>query len=627
MKIKINFLIALIVILNAVFYCYADEINLEKIVVTPSRMEESGEYSGPVQVLNGRDLEKKGVLNVRDALKETGNLDMVQTGSKGGAVSIFMRGANSNHVLFFLDGVKFYDPMATNAAPDIAHLTLDNLERIEIVEGAKSSLYGSDAIGGVINMISRKGKGRLSISIANEGGSFYTHKHTIATQGEIGDFGFSSSTSYFRTKGISSAKAKNNNPEKDGYDNLSSANRFDYRFSDKLAVGTVLRYTQANLEYDDSTWTGQKIDDPNKKQFFRQGMGMVFAEYDLSDWNRQRLQASWMRNFRRHTDENDVAGIDDQERQWYDGTNYQINWLDTLKLADFDTLVLGFDWNREKGDSYALLPGWETDGPKRRTHTRGYYLENKFNFKERVFLNSGFRVDDHSTFGSHDTFSQELIWKPFSSTKLWGSYGQGFKSPSLYQLYDPSNGNIDLQPEKSSSYEGGIEQEFYKDKFRGGFIYFHNHFKNLIDWRSTGMFTGQYLNVSKARTFGMKTYFTLKPTDSLTLTAGYTWLDTENKEDHSELLRRAKNKASLSADYKLGRALINLAFVYTGHRPDTSGQLLKSYMLLNSSFSYELNKNLDWFVRFENMLNDKYEEVAGYGTPGFSAYSGIEFSF
>lgn len=626
-------LVITVILINLMFFlkAQAQDIELERIVVTPYRIEEeTAEATGSVQVLRSNELNGENIITVKDVLKETGILDIVQTGSFGGAVSIFMRGANSNHTLFMLDGVKFYDPMATNGAPNIAHLTLDNLERIEVVEGVKSVLYGSDAIGGVINMVTKKGVGKPSMSITNEGGSFYTHKHAFATEGEINNFGFSSSTSYLRTKGISSASAKDNNPEKDGYDNFSTVNRFDYKLSDYLALGTILRHTQARLEYDDSSGVGG--DDPNKQQFFRQSIGSVFTDYSPVSWDKQKLQVSWMRNFRRHRDDDNISGVNDKERQWYDGTNYQISWQNIIKIADLETLICGFDWNREIGDSYYFSDGawgpYESDGPKRRTHTRGYYLQNKLKLAEdKLFLNSGLRLDDHSTFGSHTTFSQELILKPFVGTRLWGSYGMGFKSPTLYQLYDPSNGNINLKPEESSSYEIGAEQEIFKDKILTGLIYFNTHFKKLIDWKSTGLWTGQYFNVSKARVFGWEPYFTIKPFDNLALTARYTWLDTENKEDHTELLRRAKNKFSLSVNYKQEKVFFNLSLSYVGHRPDSSGNLLKSYILLNSSLSYDINKNLNCFMRIENMLNDKYEEVKGYGTPGFSVYSGIKLSF
>jgi vitamin B12 transporter len=612
-----NVLLVIIFLAGLLNLAYAEDVDLERIVVTPSRMEEeSHKYGG-------------SIISIKDALKEIGTLDIVQTGGFGQQTSIFMRGANSNHTLFMLDGVKFYDPMSPNGAPDIAHLTLDNLERIEVVEGTKSSLYGSDAIGGVINMITKKGRGKPSLSIINEAGSFYTHKHTIATQGELGLFGFSSSTSYFRTKGISAAQAKDNNPEKDRYDNLTTVNRFDYKISDSLALGTILRYTQARSEYDDSGGIGG--DDPNKQQFFRQSIGAVFADYSLTDWNKQKLQVSWMHNFRRHRDDDNESGTTDIERAWYDGTNYQINWQNVMELADFETVICGFDWNREKGDSYYISDGvwgpYESDGPKRRTYTRGYYLENKLKIKDRIFLNSGFRIDDHSVFGSYNTYSHELIMKPIAGTKFWGSYGTGFKSPTLYQLYDPSNGNIELNPEESSSYEAGFEQKLFSEKISAGFLYFNNHFKNLIDWRSTGLWTGQYFNVSKARTYGTEIYLTLKPIDELKLNIKYLWLDTENKEDHSELLRRAKNKVSISADYSWQKIIFNLSVSYVGHRPDVSGTLLKSYVLMNSALSYDINKNTNWFMRMENMLDDNYEEVSGYGTPGFSVYSGIKLSF
>jgi vitamin B12 transporter len=216
-----------------------------------------------------------------------------------------------------------------------------------------------------------------------------------------------------------------------------------------------------------------------------------------------------------------------------------------------------------------------------------------------------------------------------TKTKLKASYGTGFKAPSLYQLYAPATafgpiGNTNLKPEESKSYEAGFEQEI-TDDLKMEITYFHSQLKNLIDF----VWGQGYVNIGKARIKGIESNINYKLLKNLTLTLGYTWMDTENKENHTELARRPLNKLVFKLKNEIDRLSIFFDISYVGHRySDTSGtQLLKPYILSNLALNYKLRDNLEIFSRLENILDEKYEEVKGYQTPKFSAYAGLKISF
>ncbi|MEW6101823.1 MAG: TonB-dependent receptor [Candidatus Omnitrophota bacterium] len=622
---------------------YAEEqgvVELEQLVVTPARIEtNAGSVASSVTSFTEKKLEKRGLYTLMTALKQDYSLDMVQTGGYGGTASLFIRGANSGQTRVMIDGIRVYDPISADGSFDPAYLTLDNVERIEIVRGAQSSLYGSDAIGGVINIITKKGAGKPKLSIFEEFGTYYTRREGLGLNGEKDKLQFAISSSHFRTRGFSRASEERGNKERDPYENNAYSLRTGYDISDKLALGLIGRYTYARYSYDDSGGVGG--DDDNREGWTKQAISSVILNHKIWDEFEQKIQLSWMGNFRRDFDESDSVDVNEYLRDWFYGQTQQADWQGTIKASEFDSIIGGFNYLREKGESYffSVDPVFGTSEsifPKTYASTKGYFLENRLNIDEKFTSSISYRIEDHSRFNTNETYKIDALYAlPKTNTKIEAAFGTGFKTPTLYQLYAPADaffggGNVNLQPEESETFEAGFEQPLLDNKINYGFTYFHNNFKNLIDavFNPDTFLTDKYQNVSKARSFGFENRIEIKPRNNFKICANYTWLDTENKETHDELLRRPKNKLNFNFDYSpFNKLNLNLNVSYVGHRQDVGNLLLKRYTKVDFSAYYDINANTRIYSRIENLLDEKYEEVTGYGTAGFSIFSGIKLAF
>jgi len=617
---KKGILIVLGIFLNWLPFVFAQEIELEKIVVTPYRTEilsETGSTS--VEKINVDEIQAKGISLLKEAISESSAVMSASTGGLGGVTSIFLRGHNSYHTRFMLDGIKIYDPILTSAYYNFAHFKLAGIENIEISKGPQSSLYGSDAIGGVINLISKRGEGKPKFIFQQKMGSFNTYEESLELSASKDNFGYALGVIRTDSGGFSQAKEKNNNHERDPYHNLNAYLNLNYKLSDKTELELLSRYIYAKYEYDG--W-GPVDDDDNYAYDYEGILGFILKQ-NITDILDYKLTLSSTNIYRKGWE-------DSSTDYWYLGKTYQVDNQFRFCPFDFYKIIFGFDYLKELGDSFRVDSGWISDFPKETAHNKGYFLENIFNPYKNFLFSFSYRIDDHSSFKDKQTYrlsSSYLLKK--TKTKLKASYGTGFKAPSLYQLYAPATawgpiGNTNLKPEESESYEAGFEQEI-TDNLKMEITYFHSQLKNLIDFVS-----GQgYVNIGKARIKGIESKIDYQLMKNLTLTLGYTGMDTENKENHAELARRPLNKLVFKLKNEIDRLTIFFDISYVGHRySDNSGtQLLKPYILSNLALNYKLKDNLEVFSRFENIFDEKYEEVKGYQTPKFSGYAGFKISF
>ena len=612
----------------------ADEVALDKIVITPGRISENIKgTTSEITVFSIKDIQDSKLIYLKDLIKQTVGLDIVQQGSSGGPVSLFLRGTNSGQTQIMIDNIRVYDPIATNAAFNLAHLSLDNIERIEIVRGAQSVLYGSDAMGGVINIITKKGRGKPSFSFLTGGGSYSSHKELLESSGKLKNLAYAISVSHYYNRGISQFKGTT---EKDSYENIAASLRLDYDIDQDNTCGIIARFTDEQHDYDNSV--GLK-DDPDLQGEEEQLVLSNYIENKITDVWKQRIQYSFVRNYRQDSNDKDPSFPNDYLRDWYIGENQQVDWQNTLSICQSATLVFGFDWQREKGNYYYyteyLGGSAETHFPKVISRTRGYYLNNMLNVKDRFRLNSGIRLDDHSYAGKKRTYKIDVSYLFDWGTKFKGGWATAFKAPTLYQLHalpDPwfGGGNPNLQPEESQTYEAGFEQSAFGDKLDFGLVYFNTKLENLIDavYNPVTWYTTQYANINKARIYGCELNLRFRPLKQLEFVCGYTWQDTENKSNGDELLRRPKHKSFLSCKYAPnGKVDLSLKFFYTGRRSDAGNRLLKAYSRIDMSANYKLSINSELFLRIENLFDEIYEEAKNYAQPGRSFFTGIKLIF
>jgi len=606
---------------------------VEKVVVTADRTETPLDRTGSsVTVITREELERTGKPLVADALRGVPGLDVVRTGGVGGSASVFLRGANSEHTLVLVDGVEMNDPIAPARGFDFADLAVNNIERIEILRGPASTLYGSDALGGVIQIITRKGAGKPAGELSLEGGSFSTFRETAAVRGGSGRLGYSIGLSRLDTGGISAADERDGNREKDGFGSGSASARLHFQATKAVDLGLVLRITDSEADLDN--FGGAFGDDVNHRSDSRRLATRVQAGRASNDgrW-KQRLAVSYTDYDRSFDNPVDVDHPIDESFSSFESSLLKFDRQSDLKLNDRHKLVFGVETEEEKGSSTFASDG--AFGPfssvfaEETSRTTGWYLQDQVRAGDRWNASLGARVDDHDRFGTKTTYRGAFSWKlPSEGTRLKGSYGTGFKAPSLFQLFS-SFGNLDLAPEESTGWDVGVEQTVPFGNARVSLTGFRNDFENLIDF-DFGTFT--YRNIAEAKTRGLELEAAVAATESIDLSAGATWTSTEDRSDGSRLLRRPAVKYFARAHLQPSKALgLNLHVTRVGARDDfdfvTSSRVsLDAYTLVDLSAEYRLSSGVRLFVRLENLLDESYQDGLGYGSPGLGGSAGVEFS-
>ncbi len=607
----------------------------EKVVVTAHREEIPEDQVGSsVTVITAEQLEQSGKTMVLDALRSVPGLEVARNGGPGGTTSVFLRGANSEHTLVLVDGVEVNDPIAPTRAFDFGNLAVNNIDRIEILRGPQSTLYGSDALGGVIHIITRKGGGELSGYLSAEGGSFSTMRATAGVHGGGERSWYSVSIANLNTDGISAADEATGNSEADGYTNRSLSARIGHQVTADLALDLFLTGSSSDTDLDN--FGGAFGDDPNSVGESEQFTAMAQGVLTL-------LDGDWRQNFgialtdydRSFHNPVDAGHPADQSTSRYESRLMKIDWQNRLRLDENHNLVFGLEAEEEEGESAYFSDGMF--GPytdiftRQSARTTGFFLQDHMKVEERLFATVGFRVDDHNRFGSEATFRAAFSYKAGDNgTRLKASYGTGFKAPSLFQLYS-SYGNGNLSPEESSGWDAGIEQSLAGDKIVLGATWFQNEFDNLIQFDGGSL---TYANIARAKTRGIEFTGSAEPADSLHLMLGYTWTDTEDRNTGEELLRRPGRKFSLAAHYQITAGLgLNIDLVQVGARADldfssfpASRVDLPEYTLLNMAAGWQVTRRVRLNVRIENVLDEKYQEILGYGAPGIGAYAGFKLT-
>lgn len=588
--------------------------NLGEIVVTATRDEVPIEQVGSsITVITAKEIEQQQKQTVADALRMVPGLDVVRSGGAGQTVSIYLRGAKSEHTLVLIDGIEMNDPSLDGGSFDFAQLTVDDIERIEVLRGPQSTLYGSHAMGGVINIITKKGDDTFKGYLSAEGGSFATSKETAGISGSLGVARFAVSASRTDTDGISAANSDNGNPEEDSHWNNAVSARLGLAPHNDVNLDLIFKYSKSKAELDG---------------------GLTVATDDLTSHSRsEEVYAGgqlWLNLLNSRLEQKLGASLSDINRSYnaynsrFSGQLAKFDAQSLLHLHETNDLTVGVEYKDETVRTDSMS--------EKQAGTTGMYVQDHIKLFDAWFSTLGVRVDDHEQFGTKATyrFTSAYLFKE-TDTRLKASYGTGFKAPSLTQLYHPVwGGNADLKAEKSDGWDVGIEQRLSAMDMSLGATWFRIDYSDMIAWQSTGGWTGSYFNRNSARSQGLELTAAFKPIQTLNVTAAYTYTGTKDGDTGKELARRPRHKGSFDINYSfLQRANLNLGLIYVGSRYDdiANTQKMPSYTLVNLAGSYDVTKNLQLFGRVDNLLDREYEEVYGYGTPGIGAYAGVKVSF
>lgn len=641
---KIFFLFCAIFLFGFISYAQSDKSSLSDslklyqlsdIVVTATRTPNSTiQIANSISLIDSFEISAKNARNLSELLYNEYGLSITTQGGPGTLTNVYIRGSNSNYVLVLLDGVELNLNNDPSGVFDFSSFPVDNIERIEILRGPQSTLYGSDAMAGIINIITKKGVGKPSIELNAVGGSYKTYKLSALSNGSFDIFNYSLSISRFGSEGFSIAKEEYGNREKDGYLKDQIISRIGLRISDNVSNNLLFRFIKSDTDLDQS---GIQGDDPTyiynleETNFSNETKLNLFENF----WN-QKINLSLQRNVRKYKFD-ETPNNPASSRSLYDGRKYKFDWQNNFNISSNNLLSFGFDFQYDEALSeylYYSSFNFESLFPKVNSKTVGVYILDQLKFGESFFISTGARLDKHDNFGTSVTYQLApalVFWE--SGTKIKATLGTGYKAPSLFYLYDPAFGNVDLKPEKSTGIDFGFEQYFWNQNLSFGTTFFVNNFREMFGFDPL---TFRTININKAQTSGIEFYSTLKLFEKFYLKANYTFTKALDKsegvtKEEENLLRRPEHKAGLFIAYNISdRINSSLETIYVGNRDDKDFSTfpskrvsLGSYVLLNLASSYSVTDFLKLNLRIENLLNKDYEEVFGYSTPKISYYVGL----
>ncbi len=605
-----------------------DVPTMQPVVVTATRSATPlNEIASSITVITAEQIARENKPDVADLLRDVPGVTVANNGGFGQTTRVFMRGTNSNHVLVMMDGVRLNDPSDPGDAFDFANLNTDNIQQIEVLRGAQSTLYGSEAIGGVINIITKTGKGAPSVSGFAEYGRYNSTREGVNTSGELGRTSYSFSATDRHTNGISSFDKKFGGTEKDGNSTYTFAGNVASKLTENFTAKLNARYSRVDSQFDSPGSFLRPSDDPLPDNDSRQFNGRAAGELTLYDgqWVQELGVSTLNLNRSQITEYYDAAFNDLFGRQQEIGSRQTVDWVNHVKVAKQNMLTFGAELYSDHFKTMSLA--------EQNNDNRAVFADDQFTVDKNLFANVAVREDFNQAYGSQFTWKVAPGYRiEGTGTTLKATYGTAFKAPSLSQLFDPSYGNAALSPEKSKGWDAGFEQSLLKDRLVFGSTAFRNDIRQLIGNADAPPYAS--INTGKARTEGVENTLSYKPFADWMLNASYTYTLSQDRSRDKDLLRRPRHMANFGTTYQYSEAWdMGLNARYSSSRRDIDinfpygGVYVKSYTTLDLNTNYKINRNLSVYGRLENLLDKRYEEVFAYGEPGMSLFVGMKAGF
>ncbi|QEW07462.1 TonB-dependent receptor plug domain-containing protein [Nitrincola iocasae] len=585
----------------------ANTVQLEPLLVTvttPLRMAQPlHETQAATTVITRADIERQQPESVAQLLRGHAGIEFASSGGAGSITSLFMRGSNSNHTLVMIDGVKINNP--TSGGVSWQYLPVNQIERVEIVRGPQSSVWGADAIGGVINIITRKANtpgttGEIRLGVGQQNTRLTDANFSAANATTR----FTSSLSYRGSDSIN-ARTADTSGEKDGYEHYGLRLQLEHDLNERNTLSAGYLRSQGDNQYDScSIWPAASNN--CKEDYSLQTLSL--------GWTHQLTNAWQMEALLQRVEEDREDFFESQNNGRTHTQRDQLGIKATLSTDPF-SLVSGFDAQKER-----ILKGSGFTQDSRDIF--GVFAQTHYRLTDAWTLSAGVRHDDDEFFGNQTTGNLGLDWQLHSAHNIGASISQGYRAPNLMELYGPASwgANPDLMPEESINYE-----LFWRyqpgSAFNAEVRLFQNEIDNLIVWSA-----GQNLNINESRIRGAEVTLGYQLAN-WRFSGALTLQDPINREDDSLLLRRAREHGRIDIDYAVSNWGAGATLEGQSKRYDFGGQRMGGYVLLNTHAHWQLSS--DWTLRakIDNLFDQDYEQALGYHTPGRYVETSLTYRF
>jgi vitamin B12 transporter len=611
------------------------------VVTTPGRMAQPLAQTGSaVTVVTREELATTNPGSAIDALRSVPGVDLSETGGPGGTIAVRLRGASPGQTLVMIDGIRVNDPSGAPGEFDFSLLPPTLIERIEVLRGPQSALYGSDAIGGVINYITLSGREAPGGRVRMEGGSFGTKEASARYAGVSGPFDYALSGGYSDVDGFPVARFGSRDL---GTQNTAVSGRLEYTPSDTLRFKAIARYSHTKADVDDQDFnfppgpTFGFVVDSDDYYKNRALYGLVRGELDTFD-------AHW-------THAVSVQGVDASRDSFSggafdfgdNGKRIRYSYESTFRFgaeAFAQTLTAAFDHEREEFQNLGAFLLAEQVGNHAITN-KGIVLQYDARINDRIGIGAAVRHDENDRFDNDDTYRVQASFRVTGTTRLRATAGTGIKNPGIFDLFgfDPGSfvGNPGLGPEKSRGWEVGADQSFADRRGLVGITYFSSKLKDeIISTFDLTTFESSAGNAATDSTQkGVEVFAQARIAPAWRIDASYTYVNA--RQNGVEEARRPPHIGSLNIGWRApeDRAGVALTVRYNGSTNDNdftspfaAGVVrLSSYTLVNLGADYRLANNVQLYGRVENLFDEDYEDVYTYRSAGRGAFAGARFSF
>jgi len=613
---------ALALLPAAIVHADGGDIDDDMIVITATRTETRlADVGKSISVIDGATIEQRQTVALGDLLRTLPGVTIQRNGGAGSVTSVFIRGAQADQTVALIDGVKLNDPAAPGGGFNFSDLLTDNVERIEVLRGPQSVLWGSQAIGGVINVITREPTGQFGVRASAEYGRYDSGHLTGSVGGRVGPVAVSAGAGYLTTDGISAADV---GTEHDGYRLFGAHLKTRTDLTDRLSLDLRGFYTKSRVDLDGFPPPNYAFADTDEYQRQQQIVGYAGLNGAFLDGRfRNRLAATFTRIDRANYDPSTAPAKNFDSR----GRNLRFEYQGIADLG-IGEATFGAEHQQERFRTVSSF----SPLTRRKADTDSLYLDLHARPLAGLNVGAGLRYDNHSQFGGATTLSADLVYTPNAgATQFRASYGEGFKAPSLYQLYG-DYGTPGLRPEEARGWDAGVTQKLIGDAVQVRATWFERRVTNQIDF---DLATFTYANIARARARGAEVELSVAPTSALLFTANYTFTSALNRERTdpnfgNRLARRPRDTVNVTGDYRWPFGLSTGATIshVSGSFDNAANSVrLGGYVLVDIRAAMPLTDAIELYGRIENLFDERYQTAAGYGQLGRAATAGVRLRY